>query len=101
MFPVKEQRQKCWDARDQYWQCLDENAPEHQSTSGAPEPKQCQQMRKLFQSNCPGQWVKHFDRKRTYDLFKLKMEKGFDPLDATQQQQPPPPRRNQQQQQQK
>lgn len=80
MFPSKEQRSVCWDARDKYWQCLDKNAPEHQSTSGVAEPAACIQLRKLFLSSCPGQWVKHFDRKRTYDLFKLKMEKGYDPL---------------------
>lgn len=95
MFPVKEQRQQCWDSRDKYWQCLDENAPEHQSTSGAPEPKQCQSFRKLFQSSCPGQWVKHFDRKRTYDMFKERMEKGYDPLEGTAATSPPPPSRNQ------
>lgn len=22
-FPDKEQRKKCWDARDKYWECLD------------------------------------------------------------------------------
>lgn len=82
VFPSKEQRRVCWDARDKYWQCLDKNAPDHQSTSGANEPSACVQLRKLFQSSCPGQWVKHFDRKRTYDLFKLKMEKGYDPLEA-------------------
>jgi len=31
--------------------------------------------------------VKHFDRKRTYELFKIRMEKGFDPLEEKQQQQ--------------
>lgn len=79
-FPNKEQRKLCWDARDSYWQCLDKNAPQHQATSGAKEPSVCLQMRQLFQKQCPGQWVKHFDRKRTYDQFKAKMEQGYDPL---------------------
>lgn len=55
-FPDKEQRKHCWDARDQYWQCLDKNAPEHQPTSGSDEPKVCLQFRKLFLKECPGQW---------------------------------------------
>lgn len=55
-FPNKEQRKHCWDARDQYWQCLDKNAPEYQSTSGSEEPKACLQFRKLFMKECPGQW---------------------------------------------
>lgn len=81
-FPDKETRQSCWNARDEYWQCLDKNAPDYQATSGADEPKECQKFRKLFQSKCPGQWVKHFDRKRTYEQFKKKMDKGYDPEEA-------------------
>lgn len=85
MFPGKEERQVCWDARDRYWECLDKHAPTHQATSGAAEPSVCLQFRKIFLSSCPGQWVKHFDRKRTYDQFKKKMEEGYDPLDHTNQ----------------
>ena len=28
--------------------------------------------------------VKHFDRKRTYELFKIRVENGFDPLEEQQ-----------------
>lgn len=55
-FPNKEKRQHCWDARDQYWQCLDKNAPDYQTTSGSEEPKVCLQFRKLFEKECSGQW---------------------------------------------
>ncbi|KAJ6634602.1 Cytochrome c oxidase assembly factor 6 like [Pseudolycoriella hygida] len=82
-FPNKDQRQLCWDARDHYWKCLDKNAPKHQSTSGSDEPTVCLQFRKLFLKECPNQWVKHFDRKRTYEQFKEKMVKGYDPMDET------------------
>lgn len=105
-FPDKAQRQYCWDARDQYWSCLDKNAPQHQPTSGSDEPKVCLQFRKLYMKECPGQWwveiriqltdlrlvftslfsfqrVKHFDRKRTYEQFKEKMAKGYDPTSET------------------
>lgn len=81
-FPSKDVRHKCWQSRDSYWQCLDTNAPTHQATSGAPEPQQCIKLRKLFEKDCPSQWVKHFDRRRTYEQFKKKMEQGFDPLEA-------------------
>lgn len=60
-FPNKEQRQLCWGARDQYWQCLDKNAPQHQSTSGSEEPKVCLQFRNLFVKECPGQWLGFID----------------------------------------
>jgi cytochrome c oxidase assembly factor 6 len=46
------------------------------------EPSQCRDLRKLYEKGCPSQWVKHFDRKRTYEQFKKRMEKGYDPLTA-------------------
>uniref|UniRef100_A0A182PFZ6 Cytochrome c oxidase assembly factor 6 n=1 Tax=Anopheles epiroticus TaxID=199890 RepID=A0A182PFZ6_9DIPT len=68
-FPDKDARAKCWTARDEYWACLDKHAPEYQCTSQEPEPKECIQLRKLYQQGCPAQWVKHFDRKRTIAFF--------------------------------
>ncbi|KAL9880989.1 cytochrome c oxidase assembly factor 6 homolog [Glossina fuscipes] len=82
-FPTKEQRIKCWSSRDEYWKCLSENAPQHSSTSGENVPNACERLRKLFETHCPGQWVKHFDRKRTYEQFKERMERGYDPLEET------------------
>ncbi|XP_005191662.1 cytochrome c oxidase assembly factor 6 homolog [Musca domestica] len=80
-FLNKEERTKCWGARDDYWKCLSENAPQHSSTSGEKVPDACKKLRKLFETSCPGTWVKHFDRKRTYEQFKQKMEQGVDPLE--------------------
>lgn len=80
-FPDKDQRKQCWDDRDNYWACLDKNAPTFSSTSGAAEPKACLALRKLFEKSCPGQWVKHFDRKRNYEQFKTRMNQGYDPAD--------------------
>lgn len=81
-FLNKEERQKCWGDRDEYWKCLNEYAPQHNSTSGEKVPEQCKKFRKMFESSCPSIWVKHFDRKRTYTEFKKKIEQGYDPLDA-------------------
>lgn len=79
-FPDKAKRQHCWDARDKYWQCLDQNAPDYSATSGQEGPSVCAKFRKLFETSCPAQWVKHFDRKRTYEQFKEKMNAGYDPV---------------------
>ncbi|XP_067634696.1 cytochrome c oxidase assembly factor 6 homolog [Eurosta solidaginis] len=81
-FPTKEERERCWGARDEYWQCLTEHAPNHSSTSGEKVPEVCKKLRKVFESSCPRQWVKHFDRRRTYEQFKKRMEQGYDPLEA-------------------
>lgn len=80
-FPDKERRKQCWDARDKYWNCLDQNAPTYSASSGEEGPKACAQFRKLFETGCPAQWVKHFDRKRTYEQFKEKMNAGYDPVE--------------------
>lgn len=79
-FPGREARQLCWDARDRYWDCLQKYNPDYNSNKEEKEPPQCVELRKLYQSGCPNQWVKHFDRKRTYEQFKKKMEKGYDPV---------------------
>ncbi|KAL1509344.1 hypothetical protein ABEB36_004099 [Hypothenemus hampei] len=72
-FPTKEERAKCWGARDELWKCLDERKE---------DVAQCKEFRKLYEESCSGQWVKHFDRKRHYLLYKEKIEKdGYEPLD--------------------
>lgn len=76
-FPNKSDRKTCWESRDKYWECLDK----HNVGMEQPCPEECQQVRKLYESMCPNQWVKHFDRKRNYLLFKAKIEtEGYDPL---------------------
>ncbi|XP_063695581.1 cytochrome c oxidase assembly factor 6 homolog [Culicoides brevitarsis] len=80
-FPDKEKRDKCWSSRDEYWKCLDKYSPDYNPQSGEPGPNECKQIRKLYESSCPNQWVKHFDRKRTYEKFKELMKKGYDPVE--------------------
>ncbi|XP_023012253.2 cytochrome c oxidase assembly factor 6 homolog isoform X2 [Leptinotarsa decemlineata] len=67
-FPTKEERAQCWSSRDEYWSCLDKN----KSSEG---DNICMEFRKMYEKNCTAQWVKHFDRKRNYLLFKEKIEK--------------------------
>lgn len=71
-FPTKEERAKCWGARDKYWECLDKQEG---------ETSQCKEFRKLYEQSCSSQWIKHFDRKRNYLVFKNKIENdGYEPL---------------------
>ncbi|XP_011309165.1 cytochrome c oxidase assembly factor 6 homolog [Fopius arisanus] len=63
-FLTKEDRQACWDLRDEYWKCLDDAKTE----------SECQEFRKKYEKFCPSQWVKHFDRKREYLKFKAQIE---------------------------
>lgn len=76
-FPDREQRKTCWDSRDRYWECLDNQNIKDSSV----KPKECLELRKLFEKSCPTQWVSHFDRKRDFNVFKEKMQKeGYDPI---------------------
>lgn len=76
-FPNKEERAQCWGARDKYWECLDQHYTK-ESTKDGP----CVEFRKIYEKSCSSQWVKHFDRKRSYLQFKQKIEKeGYEPLD--------------------
>ncbi|CAG2101028.1 unnamed protein product [Medioppia subpectinata] len=74
-YPNKEQRTKCYTARDGLWNCLDTNEDNREK---------CLQIRKAFEDQCPPQWVTHFDRKREYLKYKDKIEnEGFEPIDQT------------------
>ena len=44
----KEARQKCWDARDFYWRCLDRNND---------DASQCENERKPYERDCSKVWV--------------------------------------------
>lgn len=76
-FPRKEQRTKCYDARDQLWSCLDQN--QHKDEKEANDA--CVMFRDLFEKQCPSLWVTHFERKYKYLKFKEKMESGYDPTE--------------------
>ncbi|CAH2251218.1 cytochrome c oxidase assembly factor 6 homolog [Pelobates cultripes] len=65
--PTAKERKACWDARDQYWHCLDSNRD---------DDTKCQALRHCFESRCPQQWLKYFDKRRDYLKFKEKLEMG-------------------------
>ena len=47
-FPNKSDRQRCWDAKDKYWECLEKNSENKEA---------CTAIRKIYESNCSAQWV--------------------------------------------
>ncbi|KAG8438585.1 hypothetical protein GDO86_004955 [Hymenochirus boettgeri] len=73
--PNAKERQACWDARDGYWRCLDSNDD---------NVSKCQELRQRFESSCPQQWLKHFDKKRDFLKFKEKLHAGeYQPPDGS------------------
>uniref|UniRef100_A0A803YEM0 Cytochrome c oxidase assembly factor 6 homolog n=2 Tax=Meleagris gallopavo TaxID=9103 RepID=A0A803YEM0_MELGA len=73
--PTMEERKACWAARDEFWRCLDGH------TEDAP---QCEKLRRSFESLCPQQWVKYFDKRRDFLKYKEKLEsEGFQSPETT------------------
>ncbi|XP_025039894.1 cytochrome c oxidase assembly factor 6 homolog isoform X1 [Pelodiscus sinensis] len=65
--PSMEERKACWGARDEYWKCLDENTE---------DAARCQKLRCSFESRCPQQWVKYFDKRRDFLKYKEQLQAG-------------------------
>ncbi|KAJ1153781.1 hypothetical protein NDU88_006539 [Pleurodeles waltl] len=73
--PTAQQRKACWGARDTYWQCLDETGNDY---------SKCKILQNSFESLCPHQWVKYFEKRRDYLKYKEQLETGeFQPSDTT------------------
>ncbi|NXG28094.1 COA6 factor, partial [Dromaius novaehollandiae] len=73
--PTMEERKACWRARDEFWECLDKNSE---------DASNCQKLRLSFESRCPQQWVKYFDKRRDYLKYKKKLEmEGYFPPETT------------------
>lgn len=72
-FLKKAEREKCWNARDEYQKCMKNN---HEDAA------KCGQFRQFFVDFCPPTWVTHFDRKFQYEKFKAEaLNKGHEQLD--------------------
>uniref|UniRef100_A0A8C9MK59 Cytochrome c oxidase assembly factor 6 n=4 Tax=Carduelinae TaxID=37599 RepID=A0A8C9MK59_SERCA len=72
--PTMAERKACWGARDEFWQCLD---------SHGEDAAKCEKLRRAFESRCPQQWVKHFDKRRDFLKYKKKLEtEGYSPPEA-------------------
>ena len=57
--PNKEERQKCWQARDAYFECLDKYDD---------DGTKCKTQRNVFEKNCIAQWVSFTVDKYSTDL---------------------------------
>ncbi|KAI0886501.1 cytochrome oxidase c subunit VIb-domain-containing protein [Annulohypoxylon maeteangense] len=70
--PDRTERKKCWDARDDFFKCLDKHDV-LDSTKGDGKKiaeKQCAKEHKGFEDNCATAWVDYFKRFRVADAQK-------------------------------
>lgn len=68
--PDKEMRQKCWDARDAYWRCLDDGSGKERKD----REDKCKQLKEALNTLCPAVWVSPLTgrlRARRIQLHKL------------------------------
>ena len=66
-FMKKAEREKCWGAKDQFWNCLRKNNEDEKSITV------CINLRKEYIEACPPTWVTHFDRKYHYENYKAQL----------------------------
>ena len=68
-FMKKAEREKCWGAKDKFWDCLRNNKEDEKCVI------KCANLRKDYLEACPATWVTHFDRKFHYENYKTKLYK--------------------------
>ncbi|KAI2635738.1 cytochrome oxidase c subunit VIb-domain-containing protein [Hypomontagnella submonticulosa] len=72
--PDRTERKQCWDARDNYFKCLDKNDVIDSLNGDGKKiaEKQCAQESKAFEQNCASAWVTYFKRYRVAEYQKKK-----------------------------
>jgi len=73
--PKRDDRKRCWDARDAYFLCLDKAnilAP------GSETGKLCSKERKNYDGACAKSWVEYFDKKRVLDARQKAMMEALE-----------------------
>lgn len=73
--PKREQRKKCWESRDLFFACLDEQNIVNplDPSKAADVKKHCGSLDQQFQKDCVASWVKYFKEKRPFDIKKERM----------------------------
>ncbi|KAI2617898.1 cytochrome oxidase c subunit VIb-domain-containing protein [Hypoxylon sp. NC1633] len=72
--PDRTERKQCWDARDNFYKCLDKHEVIDSLNGDGKKiaDKQCAPENKAFEENCASAWVTYFKRFRVADYQKKK-----------------------------
>jgi cytochrome c oxidase assembly factor 6 len=78
--PNRSKREKCWDARDKYLDCLEVNKVENPLEDKYQDvlKKNCSAQEVNFQANCAKSWVQYFKEKYVVDLKKERFLKEME-----------------------
>ncbi|KAF4596803.1 hypothetical protein EYR40_007503 [Pleurotus pulmonarius] len=58
--PTRQDRQKCWEARDSYFACLDRAGV----VKAGDEGKACKDENEKYEANCAKSWIEYFNQRR-------------------------------------
>ncbi|KAI5863908.1 cytochrome oxidase c subunit VIb-domain-containing protein [Durotheca rogersii] len=78
--PDRSERQRCWDARDAFYRCLDQHDVVDALTGEGRKvaDKKCASESKAFDANCASAWVTYFKR---YRVAEYKKKQTFERLE--------------------
>ncbi|KAK4154318.1 cytochrome c oxidase assembly factor 6 [Chaetomidium leptoderma] len=68
--PTREERKKCWEARDTYFACLDANGIVDALKDDSKAARACGGESAGFEKDCAAQWVTYFKKWRVQDVQK-------------------------------
>ncbi|KAK4447745.1 cytochrome c oxidase assembly factor 6 [Podospora aff. communis PSN243] len=68
--PTRSERQRCWEARDSYFACLDANNIVDALKDDKQAAKACGKQSAQFEKDCATQWVTYFKKWRVQELQK-------------------------------
>ncbi|KAL2268306.1 hypothetical protein VTJ83DRAFT_3152 [Remersonia thermophila] len=68
--PTRAERQRCWDARDAFYACLDANGIVDAIKEDKKVASVCKSENARFESDCAAQWVTYFKKWRVQDIQK-------------------------------
>ncbi|KAL9085983.1 MAG: hypothetical protein Q9165_007345 [Trypethelium subeluteriae] len=68
--PGRDQRAHCWEARDEYFRCLDRHDIIDSIQDGKKAAAACGRETLAFEQNCATSWVKYFKQRRVADAKK-------------------------------
>ncbi|KAF3939296.1 hypothetical protein ABW19_dt0200319 [Dactylella cylindrospora] len=71
--PDRTERQKCWEARDAFFSCLDKHDILDSIKDSGAAGKKCSGELKVFEKDCAASWVEYFKKRRVQEYKKAKM----------------------------
>lgn len=80
--PDRTARTKCWEARDAFFQCLDENSIIDSIKQDEKAKKACGAELKGFEKDCASSWITYFKKRRVMEFQRAETMKRIEAENA-------------------